>query len=174
MIGIVLVMQENLGVALRDTLEHVVGTQERLATVSVSAEDDLVARRQELEARVEELNDGDGVMLVTDMFGSTPSNLAVAMLDPGRIEVLGGANLPMLVKLVQMRDLHTLAECATAAEQAAHKYISQASHLPAQCLDGARRCSQSAASDKVHVFPSRPEPFPSLMTPTTETKAAIG
>ncbi|AQS86146.1 MAG: PTS fructose transporter subunit IIA [Acetobacter aceti] len=157
MIGIVLVTQGALGVALRETLEHVVGPQERLEAVSVGSDDDLVARRLELEACVARVDDGDGVMLVTDMFGSTPSNLAVAMMEAGRIEVLGGANLPMLVKLAQMRDLHTLEECATAAEQAAHKYISRASHLPLQCLEGARRCSESAASDQVHIFPSRPE-----------------
>ncbi|NHN88271.1 PTS sugar transporter subunit IIA [Acetobacter conturbans] len=173
MIGIVLVTQGALGVALRETLEHVVGMQERLATVSVGADDDLVARREELESCVAAVDDGDGVMLVTDMFGSTPSNLAVAMMEPCRIEVLGGANLPMLVKLVQMRDLHTLEECASAAEMAAHKYISRASHLPAQCLDGARRCSEKAGADKIHPFQLRPEP---LQAPSTSLlrKVAAG
>ncbi|NHN84929.1 PTS fructose transporter subunit IIA [Acetobacter musti] len=151
MIGIVLVTQGALGVALRETMEHVVGPQTQLATVSVGADDDLQQRRLELEARIAEVDHGDGVMLVTDMFGSTPSNLAVAMTLPGRIEVLGGANLPMLVKLAQMRETHTLGECTVLAEEAARKYINCASHLPQQCLDGARRCAEEAAS-RIHTF----------------------
>ncbi|MBV1837286.1 PTS sugar transporter subunit IIA [Acetobacter estunensis] len=146
MIGIVLVTQGALGEALRETMEHVVGPQRRLATVAVGAHDDLCARRRELEQRVAEVDGGDGVMLVTDMFGSTPANLAVAMTRPGEIEVLGGANLPMLVKLAQLREDHTLAECTLLAEQAAHKYINCASQLPARCLEGARRCAEEAAS----------------------------
>ncbi|WP_086643185.1 PTS fructose transporter subunit IIA [Acetobacter sp. DsW_063] len=144
MIGIVLVTQGSLGVALRETMEHVVGPQTQIATVSVGADDDLAARRAELSARVDDVNTGDGVVLVTDMLGSTPSNLAVAMSCAGKIEVLGGANLPMLVKLAKMRDHRNLTECTTLAEQAAHKYIACSSHLPQQCLEGARRCAESA------------------------------
>lgn len=180
MIGIVLVTQGALGVALRETLEHVVGPQQRLATVGIGAEDDLALRQEELEARVAEVDGGAGVMLVTDMLGSTPSNLAVAMMQAGRIEVLGGANLPMLVKLVQMRETHSLEECASAAELAAHKYIRRASNLPPQCLEGARRCAAGAVTGNVHhLSPMTPEVAPeSLIALKTagmpQAKAAVG
>lgn len=100
------------------------------------------------------------------------------MMEAGRIEVLGGANLPMLVKLAQMRDVHTLEECATAAEQAAHKYISRASHLPQQCLDGARRCSEGAAGEPIRILPSLsgklcPEPLLPVSL-ISERKVAVG
>ncbi|NHO32373.1 PTS sugar transporter subunit IIA [Acetobacter fallax] len=170
MIGIILVTQGALGVALRETMEHVVGPQTQLETVSVGADDDLQQRRLELEARIREVDHGDGVMLVTDMFGSTPSNLAVAMMLPGRIEVLGGANLPMLVKLAQMRETHTLGECTALAEEAARKYINCASHLPQQCLDGARRCAEEAAS-KVHTL--HPQPVTVSPPPVTVPRRAV-
>lgn len=161
MIGIVLVTQGSLGTALRETMEHVVGPQKQLATVGVGSSDDLVQRQHELEAHVAEVDDGDGVVLITDMFGSTPSNLAVAMMQPGRIEVLGGANLPMLVKLAQMREHRSLCECVALAQEAAHKYINSGSHLPAQCVEGARRCAEEAAG-KVQLFPQPSSPVPAV------------
>ncbi|MBB2159928.1 PTS sugar transporter subunit IIA [Gluconacetobacter sacchari] len=140
MIGMVLVTHGALGETLRRAMEHVVGPQEQLATLNVEAGDDPVLRRVDLEQVIAGVDTGDGVLLLTDMFGSTPSNLAISMMENARVEVLAGVNVPMLVKLAQIRNAHTLEECADLAEGAGRKYISTASHLPRQCLGGARSC----------------------------------
>ncbi len=136
MIGIVLITHGGLGNALRDAMEHVVGTQRQVGTVSIGPDDDIQSMRSEIARAIEATDTGDGVALLTDMFGSTPSNLAVSMLDRGGIEVISGVNLPMLVKLAKARAAGTLCECADFAEAAGRKYISTASHLPAACLGG--------------------------------------
>ncbi|MBB2201999.1 PTS sugar transporter subunit IIA [Gluconacetobacter tumulisoli] len=140
MIGMVLVTHGELGETLRRAMEHVVGPQSQMTTLNIEAGDDPVLRRGDLQVAIAGVDTGDGVLLLTDMFGSTPSNLAISTLEEGRVEVLAGVNVPMLVKLAQIRNGHTLAECADMAEGAGRKYISTASHLPPQCLGGARSC----------------------------------
>ena len=136
MIGIVLITHGGLGVALRDAMEHVVGPQMQVGTVAIGPDDDMQSMRDEIGRRIDAADTGDGVVLLTDMFGSTPSNLAISMLDRGGVEVISGVNLPMLVKLAKARTAGTLGECADYAEAAGRKYIATASHLPPACLGG--------------------------------------
>ncbi len=111
MIGIVLVTHGRLAVELRAAMEHVVGEQRNVATMCIGADDDIDRCREEIQARIVDVDQGDGVVLLTDMFGGTPSNLAISMMDREGVEVIGGVNLPMLVKLAKVRSLQTLAEC---------------------------------------------------------------
>ncbi|WP_342627357.1 PTS sugar transporter subunit IIA [Nguyenibacter vanlangensis] len=153
MIGMVLVTHGALGETLKRAMEHVVGPQAQLAALNVEPGDDPVLRRADLQSVIAGVDTGDGVLLLTDMFGSTPSNLAISTMEPDRVEVLAGVNVPMLVKLAQIRNGHTLAECAALAEGAGRKYISTASHLPPQCLGGARSC---LLGDRVPDMPAPP------------------
>ncbi len=146
MIGLVLITHGDIGGSLRAAMEHVVGPQDQMATLSVGADDDIQARRRDLVAAMEAVDCGDGVVLLTDMFGSTPSNLAVSMLGRPDIEVIAGVNLPMLVKLGHVRSNRTLAECVEVAELAGRKYIAAASHLPQACLGGAACCQSLPVS----------------------------
>lgn len=129
MIGMILVTHGRLAVELRAAMEHVVGPQRGVATICIEADDDVELRRQEIRARIEEVDQGDGVVLLTDMFGGTPSNLAISMMDRPGVDVIAGANLPMLVKLAKIRSHQTLAECIDCAEAAGRKYIAAASHV---------------------------------------------
>jgi PTS system mannose-specific IIA component len=132
MIGLVLVTHGRLAMEFRAALEHVVGRQERFEAVSIGPEDDMEERRRDIVAAVERVNDGSGVILLTDMFGGTPSNLAISVMDPGRIEVVAGVNLPMLIKLASVRSDRGLSDVACCAQEAGRKYINVASKLLAQ------------------------------------------
>jgi PTS system mannose-specific IIA component len=123
MIGMVLVTHGALANALRDAMEHVVGKQASLATVCIESDAEIESQRAEIAARMAEVNTGDGVILLTDMFGGTPSNLAMSMLGQPDVEVIGGVNLPMLVKLAKVRGNQGLAESVQCAEAAGRKYI---------------------------------------------------
>jgi PTS system mannose-specific IIA component len=123
MIGMVLVTHGVLANALRDAMEHVVGKQRALATVCIESDGEIEGQRAEIAARMAEVNSGDGVILLTDMFGGTPSNLAMSMLNQPDVEVIGGVNLPMLVKLAKVRGSQGLAESVQCAEAAGRKYI---------------------------------------------------
>lgn len=123
MIGMVLVTHGALANALRDAMEHVVGKQKKLATVCIESDAEFESQRAEIASRIQDVNDGDGVILLTDMFGGTPSNLAMSMLNQPGIELIGGVNLPMLVKLAKIRGTHGLEEAVRCAEAAARKYI---------------------------------------------------
>jgi PTS system mannose-specific IIA component len=123
MIGMVLVTHGALANALRDAMEHVVGKQTALATVCIESDAEFEGQRAEIAARMAEVDSGDGVILLTDMFGGTPSNLAMSMLNQGDVEVIGGVNLPMLVKLAKVRGIQGLAEAVQCAEIAGRKYI---------------------------------------------------
>ena len=123
MIGMVLVTHGALAIALRDAMEHVVGKQTALATVCIESDAEMEGQRAEIAARMSEVNSGDGVILLTDMFGGTPSNLAMSMLSQPDVEVIGGVNLPMLVKLGKIRGSYGLAEAVQYAEAAGRKYI---------------------------------------------------
>ena len=129
MIGVVLVTHGNLAEEFRHALEHVVGPQERLATISIGAEDDIEQRRGEIVEAVRAVDDGAGVIILTDMFGGTPSNLAISVMEPGRVEVIAGMNLPMLIKLSGVRGGDDMAEALEMAQTAGRKYINVASQL---------------------------------------------
>lgn len=129
MIGILLLTHGPLGKALLETLEDIVGPQEQINYISIYPGSDAEAIRDELNATIDKLNNGNGVALLTDMFGGTPSNLAIAALGTKPIEVIAGVNLPMLIKLVEDRKIYTLQEAAQRAFEAGRKYIQIASTL---------------------------------------------
>ncbi len=129
MIGLVLVTHGRLAEEFVHALEHVVGHQDYLAAVSIGPDDKMDARRADISAAVKTVDSGEGVIILTDMFGGTPSNLAISLLEEGRVEVVAGVNLPMLVKLVRVRKDSNLHKCAAAAQDAGRKYINIASQI---------------------------------------------
>ena len=129
MIGLVLVTHGKLAVEFRAALEHVVGPQSHIETVSIGPDDDVERRRQDILDAVARVSSGAGVILLTDMFGGTPSNLAISVMDEGKIEVIAGVNLPMLIKLASIRGEKPLAEALAAAQEAGRKYINVASQV---------------------------------------------
>jgi len=133
MIGMILVTHGRLAVELRSAMEHVVGAQRNVGTVCIGPEDDMDNRRAEIEACIKQCDTGDGVVLLTDMFGGTPSNLAISMMEQQNVEVIAGVNLPMLVKLAKVRGSQPLADAVNCAEEAGRKYIAAASHVLHGC-----------------------------------------
>jgi PTS system mannose-specific IIA component len=129
MIGMVLVTHGRLAAEFISALEHVVGPQRNIAAVCIGPEDDMERRRQDILRSVEEVNAGQGVVLLTDMFGGTPSNLAISIMDKAKVEVIAGVNLPMLIKLASLRQTQSLAEAVRGAQEAGRKYINVASQL---------------------------------------------
>jgi PTS system mannose-specific IIA component len=133
MIGLLLVTHGRLADEFLAALEHVVGPQERIETVSIDADDDMAQRRQDIVDAVGRVACGKGVIILTDMFGGTPSNLAISVMDAkhdgGPVEVISGLNLPMLIKLAQARGDTELPALVEAAQAAGRKYISVASAL---------------------------------------------
>ncbi|KZL20469.1 PTS system mannose-specific EIIAB component [Pseudovibrio axinellae] len=129
MIGLVLVTHGRLAEEFKSALEHVVGPQDRVATICIGPDDDMEQRRQDILRSVEAVNDGAGVVLLTDMFGGTPSNLAISVMDGGSVEVVAGVNLPMLIKLASVRNEKSLADAVEEARSAGQKYISVASQV---------------------------------------------
>ena len=136
MIGVVLVTHGALARAFVAALEHVVGPQKNVVAVCIEAEDDMEARRREILEAVRSVNDGDGVVLMTDMFGGTPSNLAISVMKETDVEVITGVNLPMLIKFASQRDDATLASLVVAVQEAGRKYINVASSLLADAGHG--------------------------------------
>ena len=135
MIGMVLVTHGRLAAEFVSALEHVVGPQRNIAAVCIGPEDDMEMRRAEIIAAVARVDEGDGVAVLTDMFGGTPSNLAMSILGKGKVEVVAGMNLPMLIKLASVRSAKPLDEAVLEAREAGRKYINVASQL----LSGAPR-----------------------------------
>ncbi len=131
MIGLVLVTHGRLALEFVDALELIVGPQSQVAAVCIGPEDDIEKRRKEIIDQVASVDDGDGVVLLTDMFGGTPSNLAISVLDQGRVEVVAGVNLPMLIKLASVRGEKSLNIVIAEAQRAGRKYINVASQLRA-------------------------------------------
>ncbi len=129
MIGVVVVSHGKLARELVAAAEHVVGVQEHFTSISIEADDDMEARREQIIATAKACDSGDGVIILTDMFGGTPSNLAISVMPKGKIEVIAGANLPMLIKLAEVRGQSDLMAAAEAASEAGRKYISIASLL---------------------------------------------
>lgn len=129
MIGLVIVTHGQLAVELRRATEHVVGPQDNMATVCIGPDDDMERRRDEIRAAVKTVDSKKGVILLTDMFGGTPSNLAISMLNAGKVEVVAGVNLPMLIKLAEARNTSGLMEAAEKAKDAGQRYIAIASKI---------------------------------------------
>ncbi|MBF0093458.1 MAG: PTS sugar transporter subunit IIA [Alphaproteobacteria bacterium] len=132
MIGIVLVTHGRLAQEMIAAMEHVVGPQPHVAAICIGPDDDMAQRRQDILESVANVDDGSGVVVLTDMFGGTPSNLAISITDRARVEVIAGVNLPMLIKLASVRSVEPLATAATSAQEAGRKYINIASRLLAQ------------------------------------------
>ena len=129
MIGIIVVTHGALGSELIAVAEHVVGRQQALVTIPIGPEDDIERRRNEIIAKVAEMDTGAGVAILTDMFGGTPSNLAISVMQPGKVEVIAGVNVPMLIKLISVRHSLALINAVMTAQEAGRKYINVASNL---------------------------------------------
>ncbi|WP_298721837.1 PTS sugar transporter subunit IIA [uncultured Ferrovibrio sp.] len=129
MIGIVVVTHGRLAEEFIHATEHVVGPQKNLKAVCIGPEDDMEQRRQDILAAVAEVDAGKGVIVLTDMFGGTPSNLAISIMDQAKVEVIAGVNLPMLIKLASVRTKSELPAAVAAGQEAGRKYINVASKL---------------------------------------------
>ena len=129
MIGLVLVTHGNLAKEFISAMQHVVGQQEQIESVCIGPEDDMEMRRNEILEKANAVNSGDGVVLLTDMFGGTPSNLALSIMDRAKVEILAGINLPMLIKIAGLRKENDLKKTVEGAQDAGKKYINIASQL---------------------------------------------
>jgi len=129
MIGIVMVTHGQLAHEFQLAVEHVVGPQKLMQTIAIGPDDDVEKRRQDILDAVATVNEGSGVIILTDMFGGTPSNLAISVMQEGVVEVVAGVNLPMLVKLASVRDSSSMEEALVAAQESGRKYINVASAL---------------------------------------------
>ena len=127
MIGLVLVTHGGLAKEFVTAMEHVVGPQERIAPICIGAEDDMEARRDDIAKAIAEVDDGSGVIILTDLFGGTPSNLAISLMKSDKIEVIAGINLPRLIKLAVERGRTSLPQAAALAQEAGRHYIRVAS-----------------------------------------------
>ncbi len=129
MIGLVLVTHGDLAREFIAAMEHIVGPQRNVAAVCIGPDDDMEQRRRDIIRSVGQVENGGGVVILTDMFGGTPSNLAISVLDQGKVEVIAGINLPMLIKLASVRGQEPLAAAVGQAQEAGRKYINVASQL---------------------------------------------
>ena len=129
MIGLVLVTHGQLAAEFRHAVEHVVGPQDNFETVAIGADDDMEQRRSDIVDAVGRVDTGTGVIVLTDMFGGTPSNLAISVMESGRTEVIAGMNLPMLIKLSSVRSADDMDTALLQAQAAGRKYINVASQL---------------------------------------------
>ena len=129
MIGLVLVTHGNLALEFISAMQHVVGKQEQVEAVCIGPEDDMEMRREEILKKAGEVNSGSGTIVLTDMFGGTPSNLAISIMDRAPVEIIAGINQPMLIKLASLRKDKSLKEAVEGAQEAGKKYINIASQL---------------------------------------------
>lgn len=127
MIGLVLVTHGRLASEFVTAMEHVVGPQERVESIAIGPDDDMEARRTDIATAIGKVDDGKGVIVLTDLFGGTPSNLAISLLERGRVEVIAGINLPMLIRLASARKSMKVVDAVIAAREAGRKYIAVAS-----------------------------------------------
>ncbi|MEW9856850.1 PTS sugar transporter subunit IIA [Novosphingobium sp. M1R2S20] len=132
MIGMILVTHGDLAVEFVKAMEHVVGAQQAVATVCIGPNDDMEQRRQEIADAIRDVNSGEGVVILTDLFGGTPSNLAISLMEAGKVEVIAGINLPMLIRLAKARRCMPVREAASAARDAGRNYITVASEYLGQ------------------------------------------
>jgi PTS system mannose-specific IIA component len=129
MIGLVLVTHGRLAEEFVAATEHVVGPQEQMRAISIGPDDDMEKRRKDILDAVSAVDSGDGVIVLTDMFGGTPSNLAISIMDKAKVEVIAGVNLPMLIKLTSVREKGSLQDAVDAAQESGRKYINVASKV---------------------------------------------
>ena len=129
MIGLVLVTHGRLAAEFVTAMEHVVGPQSAVETICIGPEDDMELRRADIAKAIQTVDSGRGVIVLTDLFGGTPSNLAISLMNPGKIEVIAGINLPMLIRLEGARRTMNVKDAVAAAREAGRKYISVASEV---------------------------------------------
>ena len=129
MIGLVLVTHGQLASQFVAAMEHVVGPQEYVVSICIGPDDDMEQRRRDILDAVDQVDQDDGVILLTDMFGGTPSNLAISIMDKAKVEVIAGINLPMLIKLASVREQMSLSDAVDKAQESGRKYISVASKV---------------------------------------------
>ena len=129
MVGIVLVSHGRLGAEFRAALEHVAGPQKQIESIAIWPDDDIEQRRQDIISAVTKVDDGAGVVVLTDMFGGTPSNLAISVMNGSAVEVIAGVNLAMLIKLAAVRETSSLEQAVIQAQDAASKYFYVASQV---------------------------------------------
>ncbi|QYJ08101.1 PTS sugar transporter subunit IIA [Qipengyuania flava] len=141
MIGMILVTHGKLAEHFIDAMEHVVGKQEGVATICIGPNDDMEQRRQDIADAIKEVDTGKGAIILTDLFGGTPSNLAISLLDTGHVEVIAGINLPMLIRLAGARKSMGVVEAVNAAQTAGRNYITVASEFLGQELESTRKAS---------------------------------
>jgi PTS system mannose-specific IIA component len=128
-IGVVLVTHGNLATELVKVMEHVVGPQTQLTTITIGPDDDMEKRREDILSSVQLVDQGRGVIILTDMFGGTPSNLAISIMEQANIDIIAGVNLPMLIKLASVRSTETISDAVAQAREAGQKYIMVASQV---------------------------------------------
>ena len=141
MIGMILVTHGKLAEHFIDAMEHVVGKQEAVATICIGPNDDMEQRRADIADAIKAVDDGQGAIILTDLFGGTPSNLAISLRDTGHIEVIAGINLPMLIRLAGARKSMNVVDAVNAAQTAGRNYITVASEFLGQDIAGARKAS---------------------------------
>ena len=141
MIGMILVTHGRLAEHFIDAMEHVVGKQEDVATICIGPNDDMEQRRADIADAIKQVDTGAGAIILTDLFGGTPSNLAISLLDTGHIEVIAGINLPMLIRLAGARKSMNVVDAVNAAQTAGRNYITVASEFLGQDLESARKAS---------------------------------
>ena len=141
MIGMILVTHGRLAEHFIDAMEHVVGKQDGVATICIGPNDDMGQRRADIADAIREVDEGQGAIILTDLFGGTPSNLAISLLDTGHVEVIAGINLPMLIRLAGARKSMNVVEAVNAAQTAGRNYITVASEFLGQDLESARKAS---------------------------------
>jgi PTS system mannose-specific IIA component len=132
MIGMILVTHGKLAEEFVHAMQHVVGHQDAVATVCIGPNDDMERRRKEIASAIAKVDSGEGAIILTDLFGGTPSNLAISLMQAGRVEVIAGINLPMLIRLAKARNCMSVQEAATAARDAGRNYITIASEYLGQ------------------------------------------
>ena len=136
MIGLIIITNGNLALELKSAMEHIIGTQNNVAIFCITPDDDIDIQKNNIQKTIKEVNKGNGVIILTDMFGGTPSNLALNFLEPGNIEIISGVNLPMLVKIGQSRSDGNILEVIQEGKVAAQKYISIASEILSESDNG--------------------------------------
>ncbi|MGB8992658.1 MAG: PTS fructose transporter subunit IIA [Desulfobaccales bacterium] len=129
MIGILIVTHKELAEALMNVWDLILGRQERIVPVSLDPNAPPEVSRQQIQRGLSQVNNGNGVIILTDMLGGTPSNLTLSFLQEGKVEVVTGVNLPMLMKLAHLRDQDNLQEVALALKQSGQKGITVASEV---------------------------------------------
>jgi PTS system mannose-specific IIA component len=129
MIGIIIITHGNLALELKSAMEYILGIQKNIEIISIKSDDDLEIKKADLEELIEKVNENIGTIILTDMFGGTPSNLAMSFLEVGKVEIISGVNLPMLVKLIGLRDSNDIHKVAQESKESAQKYISIASEI---------------------------------------------